>query len=146
MRSEATGTLSVSFASAPDGVPLSGGSSFQRTLDFGAVSATQNSPALNVKLTRRSAGFVVATPFGLGIQDSAQRVSNATVLAAIAAPDPFFTFRLDGFQLSPTPQMIQGRAKVGVTAPHLLEIEVPSSVTEQNSQLHNAIIFQVIAN
>jgi hypothetical protein len=29
---------------------------------------------------------------------------------------------------------------------HRLEIEVPTSLTEKNSQLHNAIIFQVIPN
>jgi hypothetical protein len=146
MRSESAGTLSVSFTSAPDGVPLSGGSPVQRTLDFGKVSYAQGAGAPNISITRRQGSFVVATRFGLSLQDAAQHITDATVLAAIAAPDPFFSFRLDGIQLGTTPQTVQGRAKVGLTGQHLLEIEVPAWLTEKNSQLHNAIVFQVIAN
>jgi len=145
MRSEATGTLSVSLTSAPDGVPLSGTSS-QRTLNLGAVSYSTATPALNVRLTRHSTGFVVATRFGLTVQDASSQVANATVLAALAAPESQFSFRWDGIPLSLTPQVVQGQAKVGQITEHLLEIEVPNSVTEKDSQLQNAILVQVIAN
>jgi hypothetical protein len=57
-----------------------------------------------------------------------------------------FGFRLDGIPLGTTPQIIQGNAKVGTTSQHLLEIDVPNSVTEKNSRLQNAILVQVIAN
>lgn len=146
MRSEATGALSVSLTSVPDGVPLSGGYSGQRTLDFRNVSYNAASIAPNVRLTRRPAGFVIATRFGLNIQDSSQHVARATVLAALAAPEPHFSLKVDGIQLGTTPQMIQGQARVGLTTQHLLEIEVPSSVTEKNSHLQNAILIQVVAN
>ena len=63
----------------------------------------------------------------------------------MAAPDVFI-FRVDGLQLGTIPQLIQAEAKPGVTGLHLLEIEVPSSLTEKNSQLQNSILFQVIAN
>lgn len=145
MRSEATGTLSVSLTSAPDGVPL-GGSSSQRALDFRTVSYNTAQAAPNMRLIRRPAGFVVATRFGLNIQDSSEHIARATVLAALASPEPHFSLKVDGVRLGTTPQMIQGQARVGFTTEHLLEIEVPSSVTEKNSHLQNAILIQVIAN
>jgi hypothetical protein len=42
--------------------------------------------------------------------------------------------------------LLQGQARIGTAHMHRLEIEVPTSLTEKNSQLHNAIIFQVIPN
>ena len=145
MRSEASGTLTVSISSAPDGAPLSG-TSTQRTLNFGEVSYAMASAAHNVNVVRRASGFAVATRFGLAIQDPSAHVANATVLAALAVPEVHFSFRLDGVALSTTPQIIQGNAKVGAISQHLLEIEVPNSVTEKNSRLQNAILVQVIAN
>lgn len=88
----------------------------------------------------------MSTRFGLTVQDASQHASTATVLAALALPEPIFTFRLDGLKLATTPQVIQGSTKLGATSQHRLEIEVPASVTEKNSQLRNGIIFQVIAN
>lgn len=146
MRSEATGTISVSLMSAPDGVPLSSGSSSQRALDFRVVSYSMAPAAPNVRLTRHPSGFVVATSFGLSIQDPSSRVTRATVLAALAAPEAHFSFRLDGVPLGTTQQTIQPQARVGFTTEHLLQIEVPGSITEKNSHLHNAILIQVIAN
>lgn len=145
MRSEASGTLTVSLSSAPDGVPLSG-TSTQRALNFGEVSYGMASAAHNVTVIRRASGFAVVTRFGLALQDPSATVTNATVLAAIAVPEMKFGFRLDGIPLSTTPQIVQGNAKVGTTSQHLLEIEVPNSVTEKNSRLQNAILVQVIAN
>jgi hypothetical protein len=110
------------------------------------VSYAQPSPAPNLRITRRQGSFVVGTHFGLDIEDAAQHIATATVLAAVAVPDPFFSFRLDGVLLGTTPQTVQGSARVGVIARHLLEIEVPASLTEKNSQLRNALVFQVIAN
>ena len=90
--------------------------------------------------------FIVGTKFGLSIQDPSQRFSSAAVLASLALPDASFTLRLDGMKLETTPQVIQGQARLGMTFQHRLEIEVPTSLTEKNSQLQNAIIFQVIPN
>lgn len=145
MHSEASGTLTVSLSSAPDGVPLSG-TSTQRTLNFGAVSYGMSAAGRNVSVVRRPSGFAVVTRFGLALQDPSASVGSATVLAAIAVPEMHFGFRLDGISLSTTLQIIQGSAKVGATSQHLLEIDVPSSVTEENSRLQNAILVQVIAN
>ncbi len=145
MRSEAVGTVTVSLTSAPDGVPLSG-SSTQRTLNFGAVSYGMAASSPEVRLTRRPSGFLVATRFAMSIQDPSAHVTSATVLAALAGPDPHFSFRLDGIPLGTTPQVIRGQQQVGVTSQHLLEIEVPNSVTEKDSHVQNAILLQVIAN
>lgn len=145
MRSEAVGTLSVSLTSAPDGVPLSGASS-QRTLNLGAVSYTMASAGPNLRVIRHANGFAVATRFGLTLQDPSAHVASATVMASIAVPETHFSLRLDGIPLATTPQIIHSQEKVGVTSPHLLEIEVPNSVTENDSHLQNAVLIQVIAN
>ncbi|HET9839420.1 MAG TPA: hypothetical protein VFR84_14410 [Candidatus Angelobacter sp.] len=146
MKSVTEGTISVTFVSAPDGAALVGGASGQRNLDLGAVSHAGNTQTPNVQVQKLPGHFVVSTRFGLSIQDGAQHSSTATVLAALAAPDPSFTFRLDGITLQTAPQLLQGQARVGPTLIHRLEIDVPASVTEKNSQLHNAIIFQIIPN
>jgi hypothetical protein len=146
MKSATEGTISVSFVSAPDGAALIGGASGQRSLDLGAVSHAGGAQTPNVQVQKLPGHFVVTTKFGISIQDGTQHSSTATVLAALAAPDPSFTFRLDGITLKPVPQLLQGQARVGPTLIHRLEIDVPASVTEKNSQLHNAIIFQVIPN
>jgi hypothetical protein len=146
MKSATEGTISVSFVSAPDGAALIGGASGQRNLDLGAVSHAGGTHTPNVQVQKLPGHFVVSTKFGLSIQDGSQRASTATVLAALAVPDPSFAFRLDGITLQTAPQLLQGQARVGPTLIHRLEIDVPASVTEKNSQLHNAIIFQIIPN
>jgi hypothetical protein len=146
MKSATEGTISVSFVSAPDGAALSGGASGQRSLDLGAVSNAGGAQNPNVRVQKLPGHFVVSTKFGLSIQDGSQHTTTATVLAALAIPDPSFTFRLDGLTLQPAPQLLQNQARVGPTFIHRLEIDVPASVTEKNSQLHNAIIFQIIPN
>lgn len=82
----------------------------------------------------------------MSIQAGSQTATTAAVLAALTVPDPAYTFRLDGITLQPVPQLLQGQARTGITIMHRLEIEVPTSLTEKNSQLNNAIIFQVIPN
>jgi len=136
----------VSFVSAPDGAALAGGSSGQRSLDLGTVSSAAGAQTANVQVQKLPGRFVVVTRFGLSIQSGSQHSSSATVLAALALPDPAFTFRLDGITLQPAPQLLQNQARIGPVSLHRLEIEVPASVTEKNSQLHNAILFQIIPN
>ena len=136
----------MNFISAPDGAALTGGASGQRGLNLGTVSHAGGAQSANVKVQKLPGRFVVSTRFGLSIQSGSQHASSATVLAALAVPDPAYTFRLDGITLETVPQLVQGQARIGPTIMHRLEIEVPTSLTEKNSQLHNAIIFQVIPN
>jgi hypothetical protein len=146
MKSVTEGTISVSFVSAPDGVALTGGTSGQRSLNLGAVSNAAGARTGNVQVQKFPGRFVVSTKFGLSIQDASQRATNATILAALAIPDSAYTFRLDGITLGTVPQLVQGQARIGPTLIHRLEIDVPTSLTEKNSQLNNAILFQVIPN
>jgi len=146
MRSETQGTISVSFSSAPDGAALAGGNSGQRSLNLGAVSHAGGAHTANVQVQSLSGHFVVTTKFGLSIQDGSQHFTTATVLAALAIPDSAYTFRVDGITLETVPQLLQAQARIGPTFVHRLEIDVPTSLTEKNSQLNNAIIFQVIPN
>ena len=146
MKSETEGTISVSFVSAPDGVALTGGASGQRSLNLGTVSNAGGAQTANVQVQKLPGRFIVSTRFGMSIQDGSQHATSATVLAALAVPDSAYTFRLDGITLETVPQLVQGQARVGPTFMHRLEIDVPTSLTEKNSQLHNAILFQVIPN
>ncbi|HZU29586.1 MAG TPA: hypothetical protein VFB79_00630 [Candidatus Angelobacter sp.] len=146
MKSQSEGAISLSFSSAPDGVALTGGAAGQRGLDMGTVSNAGGSRNANVQVQKMAGHFVASTKFALSIQAGQQNSSTATVLAALAVPDPSFTFRLDGITLATAPRMIQGQARIGTTFTHRLEIDVPTTLTEKNSQLHNAIIFQVIPN
>ncbi len=146
MKSASEGAISVNFVSAPDGAALTGGASGQRSLDLGRVSHAGGAQAANVHTQKLPGRFVVSTRFGLSIQAGSQTATTAAVLAALSVPDPAYTFRLDGITLQTVPQLLQGQARTGTTVIHRLEIEVPTSLTEKNSQLHNAIIFQVIPN
>ena len=146
LQSQSAGTISVAFVSAPDGAALTGGTSGQRSLSLGTVSHAGGARAGNVQVQRFSGHFVVSTRFGLSIQAGSQHATSATLLAALAAPDFAYTFKLDGITLGTVPQLVQGQARVGTTIMHRLEIDVPTSLTEKNSQLNNAILFQVIPN
>jgi hypothetical protein len=146
MKSESAGAISVSFVSAPDGAALNGGTSGERSLNLGPVSHSGGAQAANVQVQKLPGRFVVSTRFGLSIQAGSQTATTAAVLAALTVPDPAYTFRLDGVTLQTVPQLLQGQARTGTTVMHRLEIEVPTTLTEKNSQLHNAIIFQVIPN
>jgi hypothetical protein len=90
--------------------------------------------------------FIVTTRFGLSIQDPTLHFASASVLASLAVPAFGHILWLDGVRLGTIPQVIQGQIRIGPTSSHRLEIEVPTSLTEKNAQLHNAIIFQVIPN
>jgi hypothetical protein len=113
---------------------------------LGTVSHAGGAQTANVHTQKLPGRFVVSTRFGLSIQAGSQTATTAAVLAALTIPDPAYTFRLDGITLQTVPQLLQGQARTGTTVMHRLEIEVPTSLTEKNSQLHNAIIFQVIPN
>jgi len=145
MDSQVSGTLAVQLVSSATGVTMKGGTTNQRSMDLGTVSYQNGSNALNVSVQKLSTSFVVSTKFGLEVDDSTGKVGTVTVRANLAAPDVFI-FRVDGFQLGTTPQLIQTQIKPGILLQHLLEIEVPTSLTEQNSQLQNTIQFQVVAN
>jgi hypothetical protein len=146
MKSQSEGTISVDFISAPDGTALTGGASGQRSLNLGTVSHAAGTQTPNVHVQNLPGRFVVSTRFGLSLQNGSQHASSATIMAALAVPDPAYIFRLDGITLETVPQLVQGQARIGTTLMHRLEIEVPTSLTEKNSQLHNAIIFQIIPN
>lgn len=142
MQSQAAGGIAISFVSLPDGASVAG----QRLLDLGNVSYSRISRAANVQVTTLADRFVVSTKIGLALQDATQHFSSATLLAFLAHPDSSHILWLDGVRLGAAPQVIQGRMPVGKTSAHSLEIEVPTSLTEKNAELHNAIIFQVVPN
>ncbi len=145
MNSQAAGTLAVQLVNAANGLAMKGVNASQRSMDLGTVSYQNVSSTLSLSVQKLSTSFVVSTRFGLEVDDPTGTVGTVTVLVGLAAPDVFM-FRVDGFQLGTTPQLIQSQVKPGGIVQHLLEIEVPTSLTEKNSQLQNTILFQVVAN
>jgi hypothetical protein len=125
---------------------MAAGVSGQQVIDLGPVSYGAGSRVANVEVSKRVDRFVVATKFGLVIQDPTGRSSSAAVLVSLACPDNIYTFWIDGVKLAATPKTIQRQARLGITQSHRLQIEVPSDLSEKNSQLQNAVLFQVIPN
>ena len=142
LSAQSAGSVSVALSQAPDGAPLSG----QQVMDLGAVSYGAGARVANVNVNRRTDRFVVATKFGLTIQDPSGRFSSAAVLVSLAYPENVYGFWVDDVKLATTPQLLQGRARIGSTLAHRLEIEVPVAASEKDSQLHNAVVLQVIPN
>ncbi len=145
MQAQSAGTVSVVITGTPDGSQLAAGPGGQ-ILDVGAVSYGAGARVANVQVSRQTDRFVVTSKFGLSIQDPSRHFSSASVMASLAYPDSIYTLWLDGVKLTITPQLIQGQARLGTVLQHRLQIEVPVSSTEKNSQLHNAVVFQVIPN
>lgn len=146
MHSETKGSLSVSLSGVPGEATVVSGPSGQGTLELGAVSYQGVPVGSHVHMNRLTGHFVVSTRFAMTIDGGSQSPTSATVMAALAVPDSHFIFRIDRVKVENTPQVVESRAKVGMANQHLLEIDVPTSITEKDSQLQNAIIFQVIAN
>jgi hypothetical protein len=142
MQAQQAGGISVAFVSLSDGISLAG----QHSLDLGTVSYASLPRNPNVQVRSFSDRFVVSTKVGLSLQDPTRHVATATLLAALAYPDSAHVVWLDGVRLGTTPQVVQGQVPLGKTSAHKLEIEVPTSLTEKNAELHNTIIFQVVPN
>src|SRR5262249_27046748 len=131
---------------SPEGAAMNGAAAGRGALNLGTVSYASASRTPNVQTRHLEGRFVVSTRFGMNIQDSPQRFSTAVLMASMALPEPHIPLRLDGMELETTPQVIQARVRIGDTLQHRLEIEVPTSLTEKNSQLQNAIVFQIVPN
>jgi hypothetical protein len=140
------GAITVAFTNTPDGAALTAGTSGQRGLELGTLSYGSIPRTPNVQVRHLRDRFIVVTKIGLSIQDPTLHFASASVLASLAAPDIGHVLWLDGVRLNTVPQVIQSQLRVGPISSHRLEIEVPTSLTEKNAQLHNAIIFQVIPN
>jgi len=146
LRTQSAGCISVTLTRAPDGAPMTAGASGQQVMDLGPVSYGAGSRMANVVVNKRPDRFVVATKFGLVIQDPTGRSSSAAVLVSLAYPESIYMFWIDGVRLAATPQTVQAQARLGVTQTHSLQIEVPATVSEKDSQLQNAVVFQVVPN
>jgi hypothetical protein len=146
LRSQTAGSISVTLTRAPDGAPMTAGASGQQVMDLGPVSYGAGPRVANVEFNKRPDRFVVATKLGLVIQDATGRSSSAAVLVSLAYPESMYTFWIDGVKLATTPQSVQAHAQLGITQSHSLQIEVPATLSEKNSQLQNAVVFQVVPN
>ena len=142
MKTQHEGGLSVAFVDLPEGASITG----KRVLDLGNVSFAGRPRGTSVQVRSSSDRFVVSAKIGLLVQDPSQHVGGATVLVALAYPDTSHILWMDGMRLTTTFQALPGRCPVGKPSAHVLEIEVPTSLTEKEAALHNSIVVQVIPN
>ena len=142
MAAQSAGGLSLTIVNPSDGGRTAGGG----VLDLGSVSYGSAARRSNVAVRSSAGQMVVSTRVGLSLVDPAGHIGTATLLACLALPETLYVLRMDGVQLTTTPQIVQSRVPVGKISSHQLEIEVPSWVTEKNPGLHNSIIFQVVPN
>ena len=146
LRKQTEGAISVGFGGITKGPQTGREALGYATLDLGRVSYSVGAKSPRTKVSRLADRLVVATDFELNIADNSLHAASAMLLAATAIPENLYVVSIDGVRLQATPQMVQANVPLGRTSLHRLQIEIPNSVTEKDSQFHNSIVFQVIPN
>ena len=146
MRKQTEGAISIAFAGLTKGMQAGREAQGYGTLDLGLVSYGLGAKAPHTQVRRLADRLVVTTEFGLNITDNSLHAASATLLAATAYPENVYSVSVDGVRLQATPQMVRPNVPLGRTSLHRLQIEIPNTVTEKDSQFHNSIVFQVIPN
>lgn len=146
MRKQTEGAISIGFAGLTKGSQAGQEGVGYGTLDIGTVSYGVGAKSPHTQVRRLADRLVVTTEFGLSITDHSLPAASAMLLAATAFPENVYTVSVDGVRLQATPQMVQANVPLGRTSVHRLQIEIPNTVTEKDSQFHNSIVFQVIPN
>jgi hypothetical protein len=146
MRKQTEGAISIGFADITKGTQAGREPVGYATLNLGPVSYGLGAKSPRTQVRRLADRLVVTTEFGLSIADNSLHTASAMLLAATAYPENVYTVSVDGVRLQATPQMVQANLSLGRTSLHRLQIEIPNTVTEKDSQFHNSIVFQVIPN
>lgn len=146
MRKQTEGAISIGFAGLTKGTQSGREAVAYGTLDIGKVSYGLGARSPHTQVRRLADRLVVTTEFGLSIADNSLHAASAMLLAATASPENVYTVSVDGVRLQATPQMVKPNVPLGRTSVHRLQIEIPNTVTEKDSQFHNSIVFQVIPN
>ena len=124
-----------SFAAAPGGLS---------SMQLGAVSSGTGARNAVITVERRQHSMVVRALFGLKVENPGAQQGTATLSAFLFRLDPRCDIFLDGLKLGTSPRLIEGRASYGVTSPHRLEIEIPSSVPESQSHIMDNVGFLAV--
>ena len=146
MRKQTEGAISIGFAGITKGSQAAREAAGYGTLDIGTVSYGIGAKSPHTKVRRLADRLVVTTEFGLNIADNSLHATSAMLLAATAFPENVYVVLVDRVRLQATPQIVQANLPLGRTSVHRLQIEIPNTVTEKDSQFHNSIVFQVIPN
>src|SRR5258708_30695717 len=148
MQPQATGSVSVAFVNLPDGAPLAPGGAGLRALDLGQVAYGAVSRTPNVQIRTLKDRMIVTTRFGLALRNTGTggHAATATLLASLAFPDPARTLRIEGVKMRLVPQIVQPRAGIGTTSVCRFESQGPVTLTHNDAQIRNSILFQVIPN
>ena len=146
MRKQTEGAISFGFTGTTKGSQTGRETVGYGTLDIGAVSYSVGAKSPHTQVRRLADRLVVTTDFELNIADNSLHAASAMLLAATAFPENVYVVSVDGVRLQATPQMVQANVPLGRASLHRLQIEIPNTITEKDSQFHNSIVFQVIPN
>jgi hypothetical protein len=120
-------SISLSFASVPGAVPLSGAGTDSATLNFGSVSAFAP-PNPGVSRAVGASSYTVSTTFGVRTTKGLLGVLSPsyTLKARLRNAHPL-TWRVDGTTMSTTDITIGTSQPYGSIVPHALSFVVPFS-------------------
>ena len=114
-------------------VSLDGGHVNDGLMDVGVITYARYGSRRVSRITRRIGVRIEAAPGG-----------KATLRASLENPDARCRIRVDGFELSGTPRVIEMAAATGVLTPHRIDIEVPVEAAE--GTLVSAVVWEVTTN
>ncbi len=138
--------ISVRVVGFPGGAPVLGGSSGTGLLDLGPLSYGGVVQRPNVRIKRSDGHFAAMTTFGLEIRGFSRAGATAAVSAWLTTPDSRCPVRVNGVALGRVAHRIADRVPVGRVSWHQLEIEIPTSLSENDRLLSSGIQFDVVPN
>lgn len=139
-------SISLTFVSDPNGVPLTGSGTNVATLAFGNVSQYV-APQPKVTETVGASSFTVSTPFDIAVSKSNITSANYALTAEVQTADAVNTWMIDTFPLTILPAAATSLTVTGAyssNAMHTLYLTIPFSAG--TSVISNSINFVATAN
>jgi hypothetical protein len=137
-------SIGLTFETDGSGVALTGAGSSAATLGFGAVSAFDSIPTLNVTRTVAAADFTVSTPFGVKVVRANSGSANYALAAALDTADTTNTWTINTTALTTSNQTLGGTYAYGSALSHTMKLTVP--FTASSGVVSRVINFTATAN
>jgi hypothetical protein len=111
-------------------VQLPGGASLQSmagaaVAELGTVSSNARNVAPGIAIVRRAKSYLVRTAIGLQTSGS----GTASLEAFLDSMPAGIVVRVDGVQLTTSPQVFAANVPAGVVTHHRIELEIPNSLS-----------------
>jgi hypothetical protein len=144
-RSSAQLTITLTFASDPAGIALSGSGTSSASVGFGSVQAFGGSVPAGVTKNTGATNWTLSTPIDVRVQKGALDVlsTSYTLTAQLQAADLQNTWKWNSVTLSTATATITAAGAYG-TAAHNFSLTIPFSASA--GSINNTINFTVTAN